>query len=137
MKKAFINSTKSFISIIPMMVAIVALVAIFQTYVTPKAISSFFGYSDISDIFLGTFIGAIANGHGSISFIIAEGLKEQNVSLYALSTFTLAWVSLGFVQLPAEVGVFGIKFTIIRNILAFCSTILIAYLTILTIGLFV
>ena len=137
MKKAFINSTKSFISIIPMMVAIVALVAIFQTYVTPKAISSFFGYSDISDIFLGTFIGAIANGHGSISFIIAEGLEEQNVSLYALSTFTLAWVSLGFVQLPAEVSVFGLRFTIIRNILAFCSTILIAYLTIFIIGLFV
>ena len=136
MKKAFINSTKSFISTMPIMMAVIILVAIFQTYITPEIISSFFSYNDILDIFIGTFIGAIANGNGSISFIIAEGLKEQNVSLYALSTFTLAWVSLGFIQLSAEVGVFGLKFTIIRNILAFCSTILIAYLTILTIGLF-
>ena len=135
--KALINSTKSFVGIMPMMIAVIALVAIFQTYVTPKVISSFFGYSNVSDIFIGAFMGAIANGQGSISFIIAEGLKEQNVSLYALSTFTLAWVSLGFVQLPAEIGVFGLKFTIIRNILAFLSTISIAYLTIFTIGLFV
>ena len=133
-KKAFINSAKSFLSIMPMMIAIVGIVGIFQSYVTPKFISSLFGYGSLSDIFTGTFIGAIANGHGSISFIIADGLKQQGVSLYALSTFTLAWVTLGFVQLPAEASVFGLKFTIIRNILAFISTMLIAYLTITTIG---
>ena len=137
MKKAFINSTKNFISIMPLMVATIGLVSIFQTYITSKTISNVFGYSDISDIFIGTFVGAIADGHGSISFIIAEGLKEQNVSLYALSTFTLAWVSLSFVQLFAEINVFGLKFTLIRNILAVISTILIGYLTIITIGLFV
>ena len=134
-KKAFINSFKGFVSIMPMMIAIVGLVAIFQTYITPDMISKLFGYSRFSDILTGTFIGAIANGHGSLSFIIAEGLQSQGVSIYALSTFTLAWVSLGFIQLPAEASVFGIRFTIIRNILAFLSTIIITYLTIITIGL--
>ena len=136
MKKALLNSTKGFLSILPMIIAIIAIVGIFNTYITPEFISKLFGYSHISDIFFGTFIGAIANGHGSISFVIAKGLQEQNVSLYALSTFTLSWVTLGIVNLPLEVSIFGIRFTIIRNILAIISTILIAYLTIITIGLF-
>jgi len=136
-KKAFVGSIRSFISILPMMFAIIGLVAIFQTYITSEMISKLFGYSNFTDIISGTIIGAIANGQGSISFIIADGLKQQGVSLEALSTFTLAWVTLGFVQLPAEASAFGIKFTVIRNLLAFLSTILIAYLTIITIGLFV
>ncbi len=134
-KKAFINSFKNFISIMPVMIAIVGLVSIFQTYITSDMISQLFGYNRFSDILTGTLIGAIANGHGSLSFIIAKGLQSQGVSIYALSTFTLAWVSLGFVQLPAEASIFGIRFTIIRNILAFLSTIIITYLTIITIGL--
>ena len=134
-KKAFINSTKSFITIMPMMLAIVGLVSIFQTYITPDTISKLFGYSTFSDILTGTFIGAIASGHGSLSFIIAEGLQSQGVSIYALSTFTLAWVSLGFIQLPAEASIFGVRFTIIRNILAVFSTIIITYLTIITVGI--
>ena len=134
-KKAFINSFKSFVSILPMMFAIIGIVAIFQVYVTPDIISSIFGYSKFADIFTGTIAGAVSQGQGSISFVIAEGLKAQGVSLYALSTFTLAWVTLGFLQLPAEASLFGIKFTVYRNILAFISTVLVSYLTIITIGL--
>ncbi len=119
----------------PMMLAIILLVSIFQTYITPETISKFFGYSGFYDVLTGTFVGAIASGHGSISFIIADGLKEQGVSLYALSTFTLAWVTLSFISLPVEASVFGIRFTTYRNILSFLSTILIVYLTIFTIGI--
>ena len=133
-KKAFINSFKSFVSILPMMFAIIGIVAIFQVYVTPDMISTLFGYSKFADIFTGTIAGAVSQGQGSISFVIAEGLKAQGVSLYALSTFTLAWVTLGFLQIPAEASVFGIKFTVYRNILAFISTVLVSYLTIITIG---
>ena len=133
-KKAFVNSFKSFVSILPMMFAIIGIVAIFQVYVTPDMISSIFGYSKFADIFTGTIAGAVSQGQGSISFVIAEGLKAQGVSLYALSTFTLAWVTLGFLQIPAEASVFGIKFTVYRNILAFISTVLVSYLTIITIG---
>ena len=137
LKKAFFNSVRNFISILPMMFAIIGLVALFQYYVTAEMISKLFGYSQFSDILTGTFVGAIANGHGSMSFIIAKGLQQEGVSIYALSTFTLAWVSLGFIQLPAEISVFGIRFTAIRNILAIFSTIFVTYFTILTMGLFI
>jgi len=134
-KKAFINSLLNFISILPMMLSIIGIVSIFQIYITPDMLSTLFGYSNFTDLLAGTLSGAIANGHGALSFIIADGLKNEGVSIYALSTFTLAWVSLGFVQLPAEAAVFGVRFTAIRNILAIFSTILITYLTIVTVGI--
>ncbi len=136
-KKAFINSTKSFISTLPMIIAVTGLVGLLQIYITPMMLSNLFGYSDISDTLVGTFIGAISSGNGAISYVIAQGLQEQGVSIYALGAFVLAWVTLGFVQLPAEASVFGVRFTIIRNILALISTMLISYFTVITIGLFI
>ena len=73
-------------------------------------------------------------GQGMISYVVAEGLLEQGVSHYALSAFILTWITLGFVQLPAEASVFGLKFTFYRNVLTLLSTIIIAYATVLTVG---
>ena len=131
-KDTLINSTKSFMAILPSMLAIIALVGLFEVYVPPKFISSLFGINPILDLIGGTFIGAISTGHGSISFIIAQGLQQQEVSIYALSTFTLSWVTLDFIQLPLEATILGKNFTIARNILAFISTIIISLITIFT-----
>ena len=132
-KKAFVNATKGFISIMPMIFAIIGLVALFQVYVTSSLLSNLFGYGTLYDMVVGTLIGAISSGNGAISYVIAQELQNQGVSLYAISAFILAWVTLGFVQLPAEASLFGVKFTIYRNILALISTVLISYLTVITI----
>lgn len=120
-----------------MIIAVVGLIGLFQTYVTANMLSTLFGYSAFSDIIVGTFAGAVSSGNGAISYVIAEGLQSQGVSVYALSTFILAWVTLGFVQLPAEVSVFGLKFTSYRNILTLLSTIIVSYLAVITTRLFV
>lgn len=134
LKKAFQKALISFVSIMPMLLAVLGLVGLMQTYVTPAQLSRFFGYGAVMDTLTGTIAGAISMGQGIISYVIAEGLMEQGVSLYAVSAFILAWVTLGFVQLPAEASVFGIRFTFYRNILTLISTILIAYATVFTIG---
>lgn len=136
-KKAFINATKSFISILPMIIAVTGLIGLFQVYVTAEMLSNLFGYSKFLDTLVGTLVGAISSGNGAISFVVAQGLQEQGVSLYALSAFILAWVTLGIIQLPAEASVFGVRFTVIRNILTLLSTILISYFTVITLGLFI
>ena len=136
-EKAFINSTKSFISILPMIIAVTGLIGLFQVYITAEMLSNLFGYSQLTDTLVGTLIGAISSGNGAISYVVAQGLQEQGVSLYALSAFILSWVTLGFVQLPAEASVFGVKFTVVKNTLALISTILISYFTIITVELFI
>jgi len=135
-KKAFLNAVNGFISILPTIIATIGLVGLFQTYITNSMLSHLFGYSDGLDILIGTLVGAISSGNGTISFVVAQGLQEQGVSLYALSAFILAWVTLSFVHLPAEASVFGIKFTTYRNIMTFITTIIIAFLTVMTLKLF-
>ena len=134
LKKAFTKALISFISITPMLIAVMGLVGLMQVYLTPDILSTFFGYGSLVDTLVGTLAGAISMGQGMISYVIAEGLLEQGVSHYALSAFILAWVTLGFVQLPAETTIFGLKFTFYRNILTLISTIIIAYTTVLTVG---
>ena len=136
LKKAFSKALIGFISITPMLIAVIGLVGLMQIYLTPDMLAGFFGYGPVLDTLSGTLAGAISMGQGVISYVVAEGLMEQGVSHYALSAFILAWITLGFVQLPAEASVFGIKFTVYRNILTLISTIVIAYATVFTVGLF-
>ena len=134
LKKAFKKALISFISITPMLIAVMGLVGLMQVYLTPDILSIFFGHGSLIDTLVGTLAGAISMGQGMISYVVAEGLLEQGVSHYALSAFILAWVTLGFVELPAEASIFGFKFTFYRNILTLISTIIIAYTTVLTVG---
>ncbi len=136
MKKAFVKAFVGFFSMTPMIIAVVAIVGLMQVYVTPEMLTTFFGHGDILDLLSGTLAGGISVGQGIISYVIADELMEQGISLYAISGFILAWVTLGLLQLPAEASVFGIRFTVYRNLFALISTILIAYLSVITLGLF-
>ncbi len=117
------------VSAFPMVMAIVGLVGLFQTFVTREMLSSMFGGNVVSDTLIGTFAGMIAVGQAMISYILGGELLDQGVSLYAVTAFILAWVTLGIVQLPAEIEVFGGQFVLRRNILAVISTIIVAVLT--------
>jgi len=134
LKNVLKKSALNFATLLPMIIGIVILVAIVQTFVTPKMIASIFGDNNILNVFKGTISGAIATGNGAISYVIAEGLKQQGVLDYALIAFILAWTTLSITNIAAEVEVFGIKFTTYRNILTFLTTLLIAYLTPLSAG---
>ncbi len=133
-KQSFRKALMSFASILPMIAAVIGLVALFKTYVTPEMLSHLFGHGRVSDIAVGTLVGAASSGQGAISYVIGEGLLAQGVSVYAVSAFILAWVTLGFIQLPAEASVFGVRFTVWRNVLTLISTMAVSYLAVMTTG---
>ena len=135
-KIALNKAINNFLSMTPMLLGVIGFIAILQTYVTPEMLAHLFGYGKTTDIFTGTFIGAISSGNPAVSYLISDQLLTQGVSLYAVSAFILSWVTLGIVQLPAEVSVFGLKFTFYKNILTLIATMLVAYFTVLTLGLF-
>ena len=120
------KSAKSMLSMAPMILAIVGLVGLFQGFVTRQMLASLFGGNSVTDTLVGTFAGMIAVGQAMISYILGGELLDQGVSLYAVAAFVLAWVTLGIVQLPMEIEVFGGRFVLYRNVLAFVSTILVA-----------
>ncbi|MBU1669192.1 permease [bacterium] len=124
------------ITMMPMLLGVIGLIGIMQTYITPDMLSKLFGYGVVADIGTGTLMGAISAGNPAVSYIIAEELLTQGVTLYAVTAFILAWVTLGIVQLPAETSVFGLRFTLYKNILTLLSTMLVAYFTVITLQVF-
>ena len=128
--QSFLNalkkSAKDMFSMIPMILAIIGLVGLFEGFVTRQMLASLFEGNPVTDTLIGTFSGMIAVGQAMISYILGGELLDQGVSLYAVAAFVLAWVTLGIVQLPMEIEVFGGRFVLYRNVLALVSTILVA-----------
>jgi len=120
----------SILYMMPMILAIIGLVGLFQSYITEEMLASVFNGNAVHDTLVGTLAGMVAVGQAIVSYILGGELLKEGVSLYAVTAFVLAWVTLGVVQLPMEASVLGIGFTWRRNLLAFCSTILVAVITV-------
>lgn len=127
--KVFKKSSLSFLAMAPLLLGVIGLVGLFQVLVTPQMLASLFQGNPLLDTLIGTFTGAISAGNPIVSYILGGELLDQGISLYAVSAFILSWVTLGLIQLPAEVEVFGGRFTLYRNILSFLFTMLIAVAT--------
>ncbi|HHD64178.1 MAG TPA: permease [Desulfobulbaceae bacterium] len=130
--KVLKKSSLSFLAMAPLLLGIIGLVGLFQVLITPKMLASLFRGNALVDTVIGTFVGAAAAGNPVVSYLLGGELLAQGISLYAVTAFILSWVTLGFIQLPAEVDVFGGRFVLYRNVLAFIFTMIIAVLTTLT-----
>lgn len=129
------KSALSFFAMTPMLLGVIGLVGLFQTLVTPEMLAKLFRGNPFADTLIGTLTGGVSAGHPMISYVLGGELLKQGISLYAVGAFILSWVTLGLIQIPAEVEVFGKQFTLYRNILAFVFTLIIAILTGFTVQL--
>jgi len=133
--KEFKKALMGLVFLLPMIMGVMLLVGLFEIFVTQKMLLSIFTSNPIKDTLIGTLSGAVAVGQAIVSYIIGGELLKDGISMYAVSAFILAWVTLGFVQLPAESSVFGFKFTVYRNILSFVFTVIVAIATVFTLNL--
>ena len=134
-KQALAGALKSLYAIAPMLFAVIGLVGLFQATVTPQMLHSFFNGAVLHDTLIGTVVGGVSVGQPFLSYIIGGELLKEGISLYAVTAFILAWVTLGVVQLPLEWTLFGSRFTIIRNLLSFIFALLIALITAATLDI--
>ena len=126
------NAFKMFTTIAPILLAVIGLVGLFKAYITPEMIQSLFTGETLPDTLIGTIIGAISVGQIFVSYIIGGELAANGISFYAVTAFILSFVTLGLIQLPLEYSLFGIRFTVIRNLLSFLFAMFIAFLTVFT-----
>ena len=131
-KKELKRAGIAVIGMMPMIVAILGLLGLMESFVSKEMLTSLFTGDAVTDTLVGTLTGAVAVGNAMVSYILGGELLHQGISLYAVTAFVLAWVTLGVVQLPAEAEVFGLRFTVYRNLLAFVFTLLVAIVTVWT-----
>jgi len=67
--------------------------------------------------------------------LLGGELPNRGVSLVAVTAFIVSWVTVGIVQLPAEILLLGARFAIYRNVICFFGAVAIAFFTVYTLKL--
>lgn len=129
---SFYKALKSFGTTLPILIGVILLIGLFKIYVSSKLISSIFTGELFRDTLIGSMIGSISTGTPITSYIIGGELLNMGVSLFAVTAFIAAWVTVGLIQLPAEASILGKRFALMRNALSFLFSILVALATVLT-----
>lgn len=125
-KKAF----RGFAMTLPVLLGVILLLGLFKTYVTGDMIAAVFTGVGWRDVPLGAAIGSISAGNPVTSYIIGGELLDSGVSLFAVTAFIVAWVTVGVVQLPAEMGTLGRRFALLRTGLSFLFALLVSAVTV-------
>jgi uncharacterized membrane protein YraQ (UPF0718 family) len=136
MKKNILNSFhrafKSFGTSLPILLGVVLLLGLFRTFVSKQMLSSVFTGELLQDTLIGSVIGSISAGNPVNSYIIGGELLKEGVNLFAVTSFIVAWVTVGIIQFPAEAAILGRRFACARNILSFILSILVSIATVKT-----
>jgi len=127
---SFYKSFKSFSASLPVFIGIVLLLGLFRVNVSPQLISSIFRGDFFWDVILGSTIGSISAGNPITSYIIGAELLKEGVSLFAVTAFIVAWVTVGIIQFPAESAILGKQFALKRNLISFILAILVSLATV-------
>jgi predicted Fe-Mo cluster-binding NifX family protein len=130
------KSGMQLINLLPIFVGVVLLIGLFNAFISKDLLSSIFSENALLDTLFGTGPGGILAGNFLNSYVIGGELLEQGVSLYAVTAFIAAWVTIGLVQLPAEMAALGKKFALIRNALSMVLCMAISILTVVTYSAF-
>jgi len=134
-KESIFKAGKSLWSMFPLILGTILLVSLISVLIPPFFYTRVFVSNYFLDSFIGSLIGSISAGIPVVSYIIGGELLEQGISLLAVTAFMVAWVTVGFVQLPAEIAALGKKFALLRNLTAFVFSIIVAIITVLIFNL--
>lgn len=137
-KVAFVHALRSpanqFANLLPILVGVVLLIGIFNTFVSQKLMSRIFSGNTALDTLWGAGFGSILAGNPINSYVIGGALLEYGVSLFAVTALIIAWVTVGLVQLPAEIAALGRRFALARNAISFALSIAIAISTVVVLN---
>jgi len=132
LKSALTKSARAMSNSLPILVGVVLLVGLTHTLI-PKFL--YFSKNVVLDSIIGSGLGSVLAGNPLTSYVLGGELVKQGVSLVAVTSFLVAWVTVGLVQLPAEAIMLGRRFAILRNIFSFAFSIIVAITTVFILGL--
>lgn len=134
LKNAVKKSAKSFYKTLPVLAGVVLLVSLANTLIPKSLYSKVFSKNLVLDSIIGSSLGSVLAGNPITSYVLGGEFLNQGISLVAVTSFLVAWVTVGIVQLPAESLLLGKRFSFLRNFLSFVFSIIVAIITVLILG---
>lgn len=133
-KNSFQKSLFSLLKTLPIMMSVMLFIGLFKVFVSFEKINALLTGNTIIDSLYGALSGSVLAGNVVNSYVIGHEMLNSSISLYAITAFLVAWVTVGFVQIPAEIEIFGTKFTVLRNLFSIILSIVISILTVAIVG---
>lgn len=134
-RDAMRRSCNQFASMLPILVGVVLLMGLFNTFLPRRFLASLFSGNAMLDTLWGACGGSIFAGNPINSYVIGGELLKHGVSLFAVTALIITWVTVGLVQLPAEMAALGGRFAILRNSISFVLSVPIAIITVIILNI--
>jgi len=129
-KKALMKAWKSFENIMPQFLGIFVLIGLVLAILNPQIISKIIGGSSgWLGVLLASLVGAITLIPGFIAFPLSAMLLQGGAGYMQIGAFISSLMMVGVVTLPLEIRYFGRKAALMRNLLAFAFSFLVAFVT--------
>ena len=126
------KTTSMFLGVLPVILGVLLLTGLLAELLPAEVAAEWFGNNDYLDALIGAVAGSISAGHPLSSYVLGGELLTKGVSMVAVTAFLVSWVTVGSIQLPAEGVMLGWRFALLRNLVSFLFSILIAVLTVAT-----
>ncbi len=127
-KKALIKALKAFENILPQFLGVIILVGFVLAFLDTHTISRLIGKdSGWLGVAAASLIGAVTLIPGLIAFPTAALLLAGGAGYMQIGAFISSLMMVGVVTAPVEIKYFGKKFTLLRNLLAFAFSFLVAF----------
>lgn len=126
-KQALKAAGKISLTVFPVLFLIFILMGVTSVFVSKETIGSWLGSgSGVLGIVIGELVGSFALVQPAAVFPYAGILHEKGANYGSLFGFVMTAILIGITMLPLEMKLFGKKFTMVRNILAFILIFIIA-----------
>ncbi|MCJ7450158.1 MAG: permease [Candidatus Nanohaloarchaeota archaeon QJJ-9] len=134
LRSSFRRAAKGLSNALPMIVGVVFLMGLVKSFVPKSFYIEFLGGSWLRSSLMGSGVGSVLAGNPVTSYIIGGEMLSQGVGLYAVTSFILAWVTVGIVQFPAESEELGRRFALTRNVFSFLLALAGGFVTVAILG---
>ncbi|HEY51104.1 MAG TPA: hypothetical protein G4O20_04790 [Dehalococcoidia bacterium] len=126
-------AARRLIRILPAFLIMLILVSVVLYLVPDELISRYLGSDNkFTAMALASLLGSITVMPGFIAFPLAGILVQKGVAYMVIAAFTTTLMMVGMLTAPIEKAYFGLKVTIIRNVIGFFIALAVAVM----IGLF-
>ena len=97
-------------------------------YLVPDEVISHYlgGHNKFVDVILASSLGSITFLPGFIAFPLAGILLQKGVAYMVIAAFTTTLMMVGVLTVPIEKAYFGLKVTVIRNVIGFLIALTVA-----------
>jgi uncharacterized membrane protein YraQ (UPF0718 family) len=127
---AFKIAWRMLVNILPAFLIMLVLVSIALFLLPDEVISSYLGGENkFVSLLFASAIGSITVMPGFVAFPLCGILLKKGVLYMVLSAFTTTLMMVGILSYPIEKQYFGVKVTIIRNIISFFIALVVAVMT--------